>query len=58
MPKNRYLATLLLPIFREFSALFTELPKLANLYGIIDFELFLNAWHDAVERENKPAVQR
>lgn len=57
-PKNRYLATLLLPIFREFPALFTELPKLANLYGIPDFELFLNAWHDAVERENKPAVQK
>ncbi|HFI0356706.1 TPA: hypothetical protein ACGOV7_002056 [Streptococcus suis] len=57
-PKNRYLATLLLPIFKAFPSLFAELPKLANLYGIPDFEIFLKAWHDAVSPENKLAVNK
>ncbi|NQQ99127.1 hypothetical protein HO839_00150 [Streptococcus suis] len=57
-PKNRYLATLLLPVFKEFPSLFAELPKLANLYGIPDFELFLKAWQDAVADKNKSAIQK
>lgn len=55
--KNRYLASLLLPIFRKQPTLFEELPKLANLYGIPDFELFLKAWYDSAAPKNQFAIQ-
>ncbi|HFI0468108.1 TPA: hypothetical protein ACGOYW_001522 [Streptococcus suis] len=56
--KNRYIAKILLPIFRENRNLLQELPKLRNLYTINDFRTFLSAWKDAANSQNKPAIQK
>lgn len=55
--KNRFLASLLFPIFLKKPNLFQTLPILRNLYGLKDFRAFLNAWKDSVFENDKVAVQ-